>query len=102
MLRLRLFRTGENRKSIRDRPRSLKNGASAERLLRCGTPEGTRTPNPQNRNLMRYPLRYGRIEKHACHVQMYYNNLSQFCKGALFNFFVGFQKNLKKSIDTGA
>lgn len=26
-----------------------------------GTPEGTRTPNPQNRNLMRYPLRYWRI-----------------------------------------
>ena len=26
-----------------------------------GTPEGTRTPNPQNRNLMRYPLRYWRL-----------------------------------------
>ena len=26
-----------------------------------GTPEGTRTPNFQNRNLTLYPLNYGRI-----------------------------------------
>ena len=26
-----------------------------------GTPEGTRTPNIQNRNLTLYPLNYGRI-----------------------------------------
>ena len=33
-------------------------------LGRCfffGTPEGTRTPNIQNRNLTLYPLNYGRI-----------------------------------------
>ena len=28
---------------------------------KCGTPEGTRTPNPQNRNLMLYPLSHRRI-----------------------------------------
>ena len=33
--------------SLRDRP--------------FGTPERTRTFNPQNRNLMRYPLRYWRL-----------------------------------------
>lgn len=27
----------------------------------CGTPEGTRTPNIQNRNLTLYPLNYGRL-----------------------------------------
>ena len=32
-----------------------------QRLLRRGTPEGTRTPNPQNRNLVLYPLSHGRI-----------------------------------------
>ena len=26
-----------------------------------GTPEGTRTPNIQNRNLTLYPLNYGRV-----------------------------------------
>ena len=26
-----------------------------------GTPEGTRTPNPQNRNLMLYPLSHRRV-----------------------------------------
>ena len=26
-----------------------------------GTPEGTRTPNFQNRNLTLYPLNYGRV-----------------------------------------
>ena len=29
--------------------------------LFVGTPEGTRTPNIQNRNLTLYPLNYGRI-----------------------------------------
>ena len=32
-------------------------------LLFPGTPEGTRTPNIQNRNLTLYPLNYGRILK---------------------------------------
>ena len=40
--------------------------------LKCsfslGTPGGTRTPNPQNRNLMRYPLRYWRIAILTCQV----------------------------------
>ena len=27
-----------------------------EGVFSCGTPEGTRTPNPQNRNLMLYPI----------------------------------------------
>ena len=29
--------------------------------LSFGTPEGTRTPNPQNRNLMLYPLSHRRV-----------------------------------------
>ena len=39
-----------------------------------GTPEGIRTPNPQNRNLMLYPLNHGRISSSViiadciCHV----------------------------------
>ena len=32
----------------------------------CGTPEGTRTPNIQNRNLTLYPLNYGRISRRLC------------------------------------
>ena len=31
------------------------------RVFLFGTPEGTRTPNIQNRNLTLYPLNYGRI-----------------------------------------
>ena len=34
---------------------------SALRSLVRGTPEGTRTPNPQNRNLMLYPLSHWRV-----------------------------------------
>ena len=38
-----------------------------------GTPEGTRTPNPRNRNPMLYPLSHRRVLWH-------YSNLSWFCK----------------------
>ena len=33
-----------------------------------GTPEGTRTPNPQNRNLMLYPLSHRRIPTRFCSI----------------------------------
>ena len=33
-----------------------------------GTPEGTRTPNIQNRNLTLYPLNYGRISIGYCDI----------------------------------
>ena len=36
-------------------------GAHSVRPLFFGTPEGTRTPNPQNRNLMLYPLSHRRV-----------------------------------------
>ena len=36
---------------------------------RSGTPEGTRTPNPQNRNLMLYPLSHWRL------LPIYYSKL---------------------------
>ena len=45
-----------------------------------GTPEGTRTPNLQNRNLTLYPLNYGRIFVFSTN---YYSNLSLFCKELL-------------------
>lgn len=47
--------------------RPLAAGTQKERHLHIadvflfGTPEGTRTPNIQNRNLTLYPLNYGRI-----------------------------------------
>ena len=40
-----------------------------------GTPEGTRTPNPRNRNPMLYPLSHRRISKPS-----YYTNLFTVCK----------------------
>ena len=45
-----------------------------------GTPEGTRTPNPRNRNPMLYPL------SHRCILLQpsYYNSLSLICKGVIF------------------
>ena len=44
-----------------------------------GTPEGTRTPNPRNRNPMLYPLSHWRISR----LRMYYSRLSPVCKGAV-------------------
>ena len=51
---------GENKKTV----------CSCKIRTHCffGTPGGTRTPNPQNRNLMRYPLRYWRIAILTCQV----------------------------------
>ena len=39
----------------------IQNRQTSARFADFGTPEGTRTPNPQNRNLMLYPLSHRRI-----------------------------------------
>ena len=39
----------------------IKNGVSLKGYTVFGTPEGTRTPNPRNRNPMLYPLSHWRI-----------------------------------------
>ena len=47
--------------------------------LSClGTPEGTRTPNPRNRNPMLYPLSHWRI----CLQRKYYSRKTSVCKEA--------------------
>lgn len=45
-----------------------------------GTPEGTRTPNIQNRNLTLYPLNYGRMAA-LLNALRYYNRDFPVCKG---------------------
>ena len=41
----------------------IKNGVSPKGYTVFGTPEGTRTPNPRNRNPMLYPLSHWRISE---------------------------------------
>ena len=41
----------------------IKNGVSLKGYTVFGTPEGTRTPNPRNRNPMLYPLSHWRISE---------------------------------------
>lgn len=53
-----------------------------------GTPEGTRTPNPQNRNLMLYPLSYRRP------LLTYYSKDFAECKGILLYYCVEYVKIL--------
>ena len=52
-----------------------KSEQAIQSLLRRGTPEGTRTPNIQNRNLTLYPLNYGRFS-----MLEYYNRFQFNCK----------------------
>ena len=50
-------------------------------LSRCfffGTPEGTRTPNIQNRNLTLYPIE---LRTHISFALRYYNRIFLLCKG---------------------
>ena len=44
-------------------------------LLFRYTPEGTRTPNTQNRNLVPYPLDHGCINEALSQALIYYSNL---------------------------
>ena len=46
---------------VRACPHGKQQSRTPKRMSCFGTPEVTRTPNPQNRNLMRYPLRYWRM-----------------------------------------
>ena len=57
-----------------------------------GTPEGTRTPNIQNRNLTLYPLNYGRISL----TLRYYSRISSACKGGIFPHAVVFSAGLPR------
>ena len=52
----------------------IQNRQTSARFADFGTPEGTRTPNPQNRNLMLYPLSHWRI------CNKYYSRTLQQCK----------------------
>ena len=52
----------------------IQNRQISARFADFGTPEGTRTPNPQNRNLMLYPLSHWRI------CNEYYSRTLQQCK----------------------
>ena len=52
----------------------IQNRQTSARFADFGTPEGTRTPNPQNRNLMLYPLSHWRI------CSKYYSRTLQQCK----------------------
>ena len=62
-----------------------------------GTPEGTRTPNIQNRNLTLYPLNYGRISERFAIIA----GFSAVVKGEfseVIKFFVGLQYMLDRRI----
>ncbi len=60
---------------------------SISRLF-LGTPEGTRTPNPQNRNLMLYPLSHRCIPRHWN--LRYYSKFFPGCKELFSNFLLQF------------
>ena len=57
-------------------------------LLFFGTPEGTRTPNPRNRNPMLYPL------SHRCMPSQpsYYSKVLFVCKEVIFKILPPFSK----------
>lgn len=59
---------------------NIKNKRFSYKNLLFGTPGGTRTPNPQNRNLMRYPLRHWRRESNL-KLPDYYSKGQAGCKG---------------------
>ncbi len=55
----------ERRKELADMQLSPHGGSGMEQASSDdGTPEGTRTPSPQNRNLMLYPLSHGRLTRY--------------------------------------
>ena len=62
--------------------KAKKNVEAKRTLLRRGTPEGTRTPNIQNRNLTLYPIE---LRTHIFWMPVHYNKFSAKCK----------EKNLK-------
>ncbi len=74
-------------------PRCIKNSRHPKGVSGiCGTPEGTRTPNPRNRNRMLYPL------SHRCVLPSYYNNLCPVCKEGSGKFFSPFPPLLQKIV----
>ena len=61
----------------------IKNAGAKRTLLRRGTPEGTRTPNIQNRNLTLYPIE---LRTHISKRLSYYSRFAVRCKGGKWLF----------------